>query len=1408
VRDAALLALVAVVGLTHPATGAAPQTQAPPAKAASARTPVAIGAVTGEVRGRLSNAGQPVSGAALALLPFESAFDQALREARQQPAPPALAQARSDNQGAFTFATRALQAPNGARLRITAPGSVPLLLPVWIDVQAGEDVGSVELSRARSLAGKVVDPRGGPVLGAQVTLEVEAGNEPRQRLDSTTTGAGGTFRFESARARGGRLRVEAPGFAVLEVEVTQAGALSRPIALQPERLLEGRVLKADGRTPAAGALVRVETPHGTTRWVETGRDGTFHLEGVPPGRGTIKAWAADGAHASTPSPTQTTERVSLTLVPAASLRGRVVDGANGTPLAGRRVWLRGPSGMLGARSARDGRYELVGLPPQRYTVIVDDPDHVRFERGDVHLMSGVATSLDIALVRAATLDGRVLDEQGVPVAGASTRLSAAGQRPEPWAGLESPGVASRSGPDGRFRLARVRPGPRQILQVSHPEFAGSTISGLTLSAGLRGPEVVVVLRRGLSLRGVVKNESGHPVAGAQVSAASEQGPMSFGRGGAMVRVNRAGGDEGARQRRAETGADGRFELRGLTAGAMTVRVTAPGLASVEREGIKPEDQPEPLEITLGPGATLSGFVRDKRGRGQAGLMIVAQPSGAASASPFGGSGRFVATEASADDGAFLIEGLAAGASYDVQPLGARAGARRTGVVAPADGVELIVEGPGRISGRVLDADGGRPVTDFEVSYRASEGAGGGGRMVLRLGAGAGGGLRPLRVQADDGAFSLEGVPPGKWRVQAVAQGYPATSADVTLEEGSDVEGLELRLTRGLSLRGRVLDALTGRPILDASVQASAESGDTRAALLARLTGAANGTQTRSDADGRFVLQGLTAETYLVTARHEDWTEATQTVKLTAEAEATLELRLGKGGSVAGQVLAAGQPVAGAEVTLSAEGGDPLRLPGPLSNDNNDVSDAAGRFRFERLAPGRYKVQAAARGISSAEVEVALLQGQTREDVQLNLAGGALVRGRVTGLPPTQLGGVRITVDGRDGFFANTRTDAAGLFEVPGAPSGALDLHASAGDFASGMRSAHAQAVLAPDQTELEVELAFPQGFTLEGYVRRAGAPVADALVLAFPSAGSGRDASGPTDDQGAYRLQGLAAGSYTVRVAGLGGGGVNSVRSVTISGDTTLDFDLPTARLTGVVVDAEGGQPLADARLSVQALENPRGNNGATTDGNGRFELEGLEDGPQRLTVVRRSYETDTRQVTPSEGELRIELRRGEGVALLGRDATFGTPLRGLMVRVQDAAGATAFSGPVTLDSEGRGEIAALRPGRYSLRANSSGYALAVLPAFTVPGPAVLLALTPGGRLELRCGPETLARPGASARLLGADGQPYPLSIFAGESAWPLTRPLSQVDNLAPGRYTLVLDGGATKPVVVTEGQTTVVELP
>ncbi len=382
-------------------------------------------------------------------------------------------------------------------------------------------------------------------------------------------------------------------------------------------------------------------------------------------------------------------------------------------------------------------------------------------------------------------------------------------------------------------------------------------------------------------------------------------------------------------------------------------------------------------------------------------------------------------------------------------------------------------------------------------------------------------------------------------------------------------------------------------------------------------------------------------------------------------------------------------------------------------EQSALTDEGGRFRFDRLNPGRYQLSAALRDQTSAPAD-AVLTGDDSQDVQLTLAAGALLKGVVSGLADNQLTGVTVSASGQD-YFASARTGAGGVFELSGVPEGLITLRANAGDFLTSSRSASATVTIGPGQAEATAEIVFEAGFRVDGHVTRGGKPVPDAMVSAFPDGGNRRSANGRTDDGGGYVLEGLDAAKYTFTASSQSGGPIR--RSVEIGGDTTVDLDAPPARLAGTVVEAESGRPLGDVSVRIEEEQGgARFMNMATTDSSGRFGFEDLEPSRYRVSFQKAAYQVETRELTAAEdSDVRVELKRGEGIELEAKDGIFATPLRGLFVRVVDGAGNPAFSGSVSLDSDGRGEVPSLKPGVYDLRAESSGYAPVRLPSIQVP---------------------------------------------------------------------------------------------
>ena len=376
------------------------------------------------------------------------------------------------------------------------------------------------------------------------------------------------------------------------------------------------------------------------------------------------------------------------------------------------------------------------------------------------------------------------------------------------------------------------------------------------------------------------------------------------------------------------------------------------------------------------------------------------------------------------------------------------------------------------------------------------------------------------------------------------------------------------------------------------------------------------------------------------------------------------------------------------------------------------------------------------------------------------------------------------------------------------PEGTLTLRANAGDFMTSSRSASTSVTIAAGQAEATAEIRFEPGLRVDGRVSRGGRPVPEAMVMAFPDGGNRRSASARTDEAGGFVLEGLDEGRYTLTANSEMGAPIR--KTVDLAADTTVDLEAPPARLAGTVVEAESGRALGD--VSVRIEEDGAGMrfmNAASTDSSGRFAFEDVEPKRYRVTFQKPAYQVETRELTAAEeSDLKIELKRGDGLAIEARDGIFATPLRGLMVRVSDAAGASVFAGSLSLDSDGRGEVPSLKPGTYEVRAESSGYAPVSLPGVAVPSRTLSLVLTPGGSLEIQSGPVTLALPQATGRLIGRDGRPYMWNAFTTDGKIRLGSPVRRLENVAPGRYSFEVEGGERRDVTVAEGGRAVVSLP
>jgi hypothetical protein len=246
--------------------------------------------------------------------------------------------------------------------------------------------------------------------------------------------------------------------------------------------------------------------------------------GVDPGfRYSISFWKdgyvqdftrwSDYARGYSPIP----ERFAVRLKRGVMRIGGTVRDEAGKAIAGATVSLsesgtkrKAGTGMLSnlpVTTDAEGRWTTGSVPPEPGRIF-GWVTHPEFLRGVVNapLDAMVAGKADVVLKPGEVIEGRILDDVGKPLAGAS--IVAAASRD-----VSSDRPQSVSDVDGRFRMANVEPGIKSVV-VSAPGRMPE-LRAVQASRGMSPLEIR--LRPGKALRGRVVDENGKPIAGAHVS---------------------------------------------------------------------------------------------------------------------------------------------------------------------------------------------------------------------------------------------------------------------------------------------------------------------------------------------------------------------------------------------------------------------------------------------------------------------------------------------------------------------------------------------------------------------------------------------------------------------------------------------------------------------------------------------------------------------------------------------------------------------------------------------------------------------------------------------------------------------------------------------------------------------------
>lgn len=714
--------------------------------------------------------------------------------------------ALSEGDGTFRFPNLR---PGNYDLAIRADGFAPAKVPA-VNVpdiaaptnaddaapRAAFEIGTITLAPGATLEGEVRAKGGRRLSEARIVVREATGmgmmigaitGEPPE--PDAVSGSGGSFAVDSLSPDATyRVDIERDGYQGVTLAAVKPAGDPLEIELEPASTLAGTVKNELGED-LSGARVTLQQQFGSVqggmmnfnprRMVKratTDEDGAFEVEGI--GTGTWDLVATSEGYIDLERKGievqggKEIDDVELRLLRGGTLRGRVIS-SNGDPVVGanltRVVQQRSMidisrANRRTARSDGDGNFVLDGLPLGATSFSAQHEKHQE-KVLDLEIQSG-DNRLDFILERGLTISGRVLDPTGLPVGGATVSATTPGGGMMVMVGGGAGPKTAVTNSDGEYLLEGYGAGTYEVTAKLEGYAPATTDAPIQLDRS-DATSVDLQLQTGAAITGIVDGLSFDELSQVQI--------MAMQPGASTMPLM------------AQVDYEGSYLIDNVPAGDWMVMATVGqgGKNARETVTIDPGTLEMVVDFSFGGGLTLTGRV-ERNGEPVSGTMVIA------SSTDGPGAGQTTTDP----DGRYTLEGLEAG-RYQILVTSLNRSSHQETIELVGDQELNIILREATVRGRVVRADTGEGLEGVDLTLnRTDDDSPLAGMAVFGMGG-------PRSGVA--GAFVLDGVSAGAYRLTATLDGWGTESVDFVVED-DDINGVELSLERAARLSVYVIRA--------------------------------------------------------------------------------------------------------------------------------------------------------------------------------------------------------------------------------------------------------------------------------------------------------------------------------------------------------------------------------------------------------------------------------------------------------------------------------------------------------------------------------------------------------------------------------------------------------------------------